>query len=322
MMPKSQPHKGLYFLVIFITFISCKRERQDFRPNPELNITVLNDLNEPVLGATIDLYGNETDYENAVNTKIKTGLIDSYTTDIEGKSLITVEPKKAYYILISYFDINRNMNLNNVGVSGYLEPLNERVVIFLKAIIKPIDGNIIFYSTNSNLLPIEIDVTSSTNQNSKRFVLTANYSLNTDPNVLAQGATAVLRDPGQFNYYAKNPGGCVWSGTAEVKQGNLKLINLSKCESGRIAFYATAVNDTLLPLKVKLNNIDSLGFITANVGTYTCGSAATTSVINVVRSKGRYSYSVESKAGHCIWTGFVQLQTDGCEAVNISACEQ
>jgi len=310
-------------LLIIFTFSACKKEEQNFIVNPTINFTVIDENSNTVTGANISVYENVVDYANAISTKnYGANRFTTATSDQDGKASIELRAGKEFYILITKFDNVRFANLSNISLGGYIagEDLKERQTLFLRVTITPDDGNIIFYTTVPNKLPINISVSAISTTNASLHTLTGVYGFSNAPTAQNQNTITLYRDPGRYRYYAKSTDGCVWADTINVVKGEVRLVNLSKCESGTISFYTTAINDTLLPLTVKLNEVDTIGNITASRLPFTCADSKT-NALTVTRYKGLYNYFISSRSGKCSWTGSVILASDDCIIVPISLCE-
>jgi hypothetical protein len=301
--------------------LSCKREKNDFPAITELNIEVHKDSNTLVQGARVSVFEDLASYELAVSNRTFNSAVFNAFTDAQGRVRFELEPQKVYYVLITYFDNTVLQNFSNIGISGVLNPLPARANVFIKALIKPDDGNVIFYTTVPNKLPIEINIKPSNFQPERNFTLNSIFTANRSPNVLDSNVTYILRDPGSYTYYAKSSDGCVWQGNVVVEKGKVYPINLDKCSAGSLYFYTIPANDSLLPLRVTLNNIDEIGNITSASNLVPVCGAPTTNTLWVVRSAGLYNYVVRSASGRCVWTGTVQIPQDSCVVVRISECE-
>ncbi len=310
----------IFLLAVLIASESCKREKDNFERNPIINITVYDDQNKPVDGARISVYETDSAYQNASSTRSFAGAFASTVTRPNGLGTIKLIAGRDFYILITYYDTIREVNLSNILIGGFLTGLAEYQTLSLQINIEPVDGNIIFYTTNSNKPPIIISIENTRTQSYDVKTLTGLYTVNTPPTVHENPTAVFLRDPGIYKYFAKSQDGCIWADTLFIQKGEIKLINLSTCESGEIYFYTTAVNDTLLPLSVKLNSTDSLGEIVASRTPLTCADTKE-STLNAVRQKGLYNYFVKSSSGRCVWTGSFTLQAGDCLIVPIDICE-
>lgn len=310
----------VYLLFILFFFSACKKEEESFAAISELNVTVINELDVPVSGVNVSIYDNQALYELAVANRNYSQAIISANTDNQGKIKVELEPEKPYFILATYFDNTRQQNLNNVGISGAINPLPARTNIFINLKIKAADANIIFYTTQSNKLPIDINIKESRYQLNKNFILNSIFTQNRLPTVLDTNNALVLRDPGSYTYYAKSADGCAWQGKININKGDVATVNFDKCPAGSVSFYTTSVNDTLLPLNVVLNNIDTVGNITSSRPNLTC-SDDKSNTLTFVRDAGLYTYQVKSKSGRCIWTGSLAIKQDSCHIVPISICE-
>lgn len=304
--------------------LSCVRKGDEFTKDPIINFTVYDDGGNVVTGARISVYGTDVDYANAVQTKnYAVNRLITGTSDNDGKVSLSFSAAAEYYVLVSYFDNTRFLNLSNITSGGYLDgrDLSKGQVLSLSVTIVPDDGNIIFYTTNSNKLPIEISVSPFATTNATNYTLAGIYTLGSSPKPQNPNTVSVYESPGTYKYYAKSTDGCVWSDTISVQKGEIRLVNLSKCESATLSFYTIAANDSLLPLSVVVNNRDTIGFVNASRLAYNCVDVDKTNVLIAAVSSGFYTYVVQSKSGRCVWTGSETLVTDDCVVIPISVCE-
>lgn len=305
------------FILLFMA--GCKRESTDFADVADVFFTIKNDLQQNVAGARIVVFSSPTDYENAIVTKLNTNATHIVTTDATGQARITLTPQTRYYFIVTYFDVNRNMNLSNIGISGQINPMPRRSNVYAEVVIKPEDGNLIFYSTAPAQLPISITVATSTNQTGRDFTLNAIYTLATPPNVLSNNVVRVLRDPGNYTYYAKSANGCAWTGQVSLKRGEVVLVDLSKCKSGVVSFYTPLANDTLLPMDIFLNRTDNIGQLITTRAFMDCTTDKANS-LTTIKNAGSYTYLVRSRSGRCVWTGSFQVREDDCVVIPIDVC--
>ena len=310
-----------YFLIFIIAFSDCKREKNDFAPTAELNITVINDLDQIVPGALVTVYNSSTGYEQAVATKNFSSALLSVPASANGISRLVLDPNTRYYFLITYFDASRNLNLSNFGLSGVINPLPTRSKTYIEAKIRPDDANLIFYTTVPGYNPIAINVAASKNYTNKNFTLTGVYTGTNEPNVNSINAVRVTRDPGIYTYYAKSSNGCVWSGSISIERGQQKAIDLNSCNSGLISFYTSVIPDSLLPLKVVINRKDTVGTISARRSSLVCTDDRVNTV-TFYTEQGPYDYEVISSTNKCIWTGSFKVNPQDCIIIPINQkCE-
>ncbi|MFN0049174.1 MAG: hypothetical protein ACKVOU_08640 [Cytophagales bacterium] len=319
--------QAFYLSVVSFLFVfavqSCKNEGDEFTKDPIINFNVVDDSSKIVSGARISVYENEVDFSNAVATKnYSVNQITTTLSDNNGNASLILEPGKEYYILISYYNNDRFLNLSNISTGGYFDArdLTQGQTLSLTVIIIPDDGNIIFYTTNTNKIPIAISLTETANTNAELYTLSGIYGIGNTPSPQNANTVSVYKAPGTYRYYAKSQDGCVWSDTVFVNKGTIRLVNLSKCESGTLSFYTTSINDTLLPISIKLNAIDSIGNIVLSRAPFSCAEV-NTNALTVTKYKGLYSYFAKSRSGRCVWTGSIFLASDDCVIVPIDICD-
>jgi len=311
------------FVAIVLALIACKKEENNFNVNPIINITVVDEQGTTVSGATISVYENDIDYATAILTRnFSASRFTSAISDANGKANVQLIAGKEFYILVTTFDNVRFLNLSNISLGGYISgnDLKQRQTLFLRVSVTPDDGNIIFYTTATNKLPIIINLSNTISSNATQHTLTGVYGFTDVPTVKNLNTVSLYRDQGTYRYFAKSADGCIWVDTLTVIKGEIKLVNLSKCESGTISFYSSAVNDTLMPISVRINTVDSIGSISNSLAAYTCANL-NNSALTVVRYKGLYNYFIKSRSGRCVWTGTVSLTADACVVVPIEVCE-
>jgi hypothetical protein len=310
-------------LVVLLLLGGCAKEVVTYNNVADIYFTVVDDTNTPINGATVNLYDNLTAYEAAVvNKNNPPAGVRSYTTKAttvtkNGSTFIqngyvhldNLQPDINYYMLIIYYDDARKINMNNIGISGIINPLPKKSAIYAQTSIGPVNGNLLFFSTTNNKIPISINVSGPSGQQ-KNFTLTGISSLIL-PNVNSSNIVRVPREPGLYNYFAKSLDGCAWTGYVTLSKGQSLSIDLSKCNNGIVNFTTIADNDSLYPLSIQLNNTFNVGSITS----------INTRSFSVPVNAGFYTYIVKSSSNRCVWTGSFTVQTDATINVPLKICE-
>jgi hypothetical protein len=301
----------------------CAKEIVTYNNVADIYFTVVDDRNTPINGATVNLYDNLTAYETAVASKYNPPAgIRSYTTKAtaiikNGASFIqngyvhldNLQPDMNYYLLITYYDDARQINMSNIGISGILNPLPKKSAIYAQTSVGPDNGNFLFFTVANNKIPISIQVSGLSGQQ-KNFTLTGISSLS-NPDVKSPNIVRVSREPGSYNYYAKSLDGCAWTGYVTLSKGQSLPIDLSKCNNGTVQFTTIADNDSLYPLSIQLNNNLNVGSI----------SSTDTRSFSLPANAGFYTYIVKSSSNRCVWTGSFTVQTDEIIQIPLKVCE-
>jgi len=307
---------------IFITFIACMKEKQDFSPESEIQIIVKNDQEEVINGADIRIYESEEEFHKAINTpelNYESANARAAST-ASGHAHFKLKPERPYFILITYYDSLRKKMLSNLGISSSINPLPSQSTIYLQMRIKPFDANILFFTTNPIKLPIDI-VVSDRNGIYTNSVLNKVYiGINSLPGINNTNILVLTRQPGTYAYSAKSADGCVWTGIVTLPLGKTTSVNMSVCKMATITFYTSNVKQELLPLTVILNDVDTLGQITSRQLAYTCGGDATSALVTR-RDKGLYNYLIKSRNGTCVWSGSIVANEDDCLVIKVEDCE-
>lgn len=324
-------------LFLSTVFFTCDNVDNKYAPTVTLNITVRDDLGNLVDGLgtqSIFMLPSEEDYNNSFKDKSPSNpyALRDFKRISAGVYEFTLDnPDAPYYILIITNNPTRNFNLSNFGISAGLKKLPKRAIVYLEIGIKPYDGNIVFYSTATNKMPIEIKLANfdSLNTSSPTQTLQLTTSGINPPTFALNDISAVWfsREPAKYAYYAKSADGCVWSGTIQVEKGKVYPVNLSKCEVGHIYFHTDATNSQVLPINVTLNGQNltpSETIILSSVTgltSFDCSTPASSSMLKFTRSKGLYNYFASSSDGSCVWTGSINLSTDECKFVKLNTCD-
>ena len=93
-------------LVLFISITSCKKDNP---PPTTLEIKLVDNVGNPVSGASVNLYNTLSDFENNSN------VISSKTSDVDGKVTFTDLNSKVYYWFASIGCLN---NYNGAGFTA------------------------------------------------------------------------------------------------------------------------------------------------------------------------------------------------------------
>jgi hypothetical protein len=311
-----------YFLVLSL-LLTCDKVDEKYKANVKLNITIKDDLGNLVTGlGTNDIFMllSSNDYLDAFvqKTSSKGVLLNSFTPLGNGVyEFILDDPNLNYWIFINHKDVTRNFNLSNFGISGPLKKLPSRAIIYLELVIRPDDGNLVFYSTATNKMPIEVQVglydTIFINNLESKTINNTFSGTGIPDYQLENGISSVWfnRDPGKYSYYAKSNDGCVWTGTVVLEKGKSVPIDLSKCPSGKMSFYTTTVNSSILPIIVTINGqnlspkeVNTLSGITV-ITSFDCSTTQNTGILTFIRSAGTYSYFASTVDGKCVWTDVI-----------------
>ena len=323
-----------FIIIFYLLFVGCAKESDTYKPISKVILTVKDDNGNNVSGARVSVYSKIEDYENAFSTKnfgsnefFQNG---SFTNQNGVVEITFTEPDREYWMLITYRDNGRQLDLSNYGTigndqSGHIKKLPKRSEVKLEVVITPINGNLIFYSTAVNKVPIEIRVARYKSQTGLSIhTLSGIYTGSGIPAIGTLANLSVTRDPGLYTYYAKSADGCVWAGNVNLTKGQVSAIDLSKCNAGSLYFHTPALNAAKLPISVTLNNIDSLGTITSTRDILTCTDAdinAPSGTLKVFRNKGLYTYFARTADGKCVWTGSINIVADQCLIVPLLQCD-
>ncbi|MDX2196582.1 MAG: hypothetical protein NW207_09210 [Cytophagales bacterium] len=317
-------------------FIYSCQDIQNIPPEVTINLFVRNEFGHALLGATVYVFNNPTSYETKnISTAYRTATTQ-IATNGDTVATIVLSAETEYWVYTTYRDPLRQLTLTNYSVNngkynGYLKRLSKRTNIDLRLIVRPEDANIIFYSTATNKLPIEISVGNFSRKGGiTTHTLSALFSLSRQPTVLDVSSTALVsqKQPGRYSYYAKSADGCVWQGDVNVTRGQSIPIDLTKCNTGTISFYTDATHSLHTPIKIHFNDQNITGEVLSITGTLatapTCTSLATAAsgtTATFVRNPGLHSYIAYTKDSTCVWTGNVSLTVDQCVIIPLTKCE-
>ena len=309
--------KYLFFYVLLL--LGCAKESNEFRPISEINLYVYDERMQKVNGGSIAFFEQLSDYEYAIETRELIKANKVFYCNEKGEAKFELEPDKNYFMLVSHFDLERNIRLSNVGVSDLIKPLQSRTKIYIKLVIKPENGNIVFYSKDKNKIPLEISIKDLSLNKTDNYILNNTYKLQTSPTVLSDNILKIQYNTGKYLYNAKSEDGCVWIGETSVSNGKTTFIELSSCETGKVSFYTSIVNDTLLPLKISINKGEIIGEIKSTAENISCDDINTNSFSSILKH-GKYTYLITSASGRCIWTDTFIIDQP-CKIVPIEACQ-
>ena len=327
------------FFLIFSLLFTCDKVDEKYKPNVTLNITIKDDSGILVngLGANtnIFIFNNGADYLDAFINKSSTRGITLNNFKSAGNGVYEFmldNPNQNYWIFVTNKDGSRSFNLSNFGISGPLKKLPSRAIVYLELIIRPDDGNLVFYSTATNNMPIEVklgefDTTYIGNIDTK--IINSSFTGSGMPSLLQDNISSVWfnKNPGKYSYYAKSNDGCVWTGIVNLEKGKTIPIDLSKCPNGKISFYTTTINSALLPLSVTINGqnlapkeVSTLNSVTA-ITSFNCTASSSPELLTFTRSAGLYNYFISTADGKCVWTGTLNLATDECKFIKLDQCD-
>lgn len=123
MKPKGKISKILLVLIIVPWFLTlgCEKEKH-VDVEPQLEIVVLDNSENKVENAKVELYESENDWKNRVNE------LKEKQTDFQGSVLFERLKERKYYFFVSKDTLN-----NKKGIATHKEPLekNEKRVIEL-----------------------------------------------------------------------------------------------------------------------------------------------------------------------------------------------
>lgn len=332
-------YKQFIYFLIYLTIFSCgEKPNTPDRTEVELTITDANGAPITGIGNGIYLLGNEPDYEEAFRSKgTSKSLITPNSIVEKGGGVYTffVENIRdatpfSYYLYVYKFDNSNNVNFSNFALDGAIKRLPSRAKVYLKTKIIPDDGNLVFYSSASNLMPITVTVTNfDTPLYTETKVISQVFSSPGTPNFIDNLSSAWFNyDPGKYTYYAKSNDGCVWQGLVNLSKGLSSPVSLSKCPNGKISFFTQNFNASILPLVITINGINASTYyvktlISAsnlNLSGNDCNNLTQSDIVIFTQNEGFYQYFAESQSGNCAWTGIIKLGTDVCTFVGFDDC--
>lgn len=307
----------------------------------DIELTITDANGNPVLGIGNGIYmlQNEADYEEAFLLRSSNKSVITSNSIIEkGNGVYTfsvANPRDAspfsYYLYVYKFDNSNNINFSNFALNGAIRKLPTRARVYMKTKIIPDDGNLVFYSSSPNLMPISIIVTSLDNpsQSVQSKTITQVFTATGTPNFIDNISSAWFNyDPGKYAYYAKSSDGCVWQGAVVLSKGVGSPVSLSKCPNGKISFFTENFNDNVLPLTITINgqNVSNFyvktitSFVNNNLTGNDCNQLTNPNIATFIQNEGLYNYFVESQNNSCGWTGSIQLTQDVCTFIGLSDC--
>ena len=311
----------LFLGALLLWPLACTKESEDFRPVSEINLLVSNEKFEKVSGATIAIFENISDYENASQSRIYNKAYKVITSNSEGMATFELQPDRQYYIIVTCFDAKRNIRLTNIGTSALIKPLPKRSRIHLEMILYPENGNVIFYTTMLNKVPIDITISEKVSQKFEKFDLSLVYTATSLPTISSEQVLKIQREPGIYTYYARSKSGCVWIGEFKAENAKTILIDLTQCQTGTVSFFTPAVNDSLFPLSIKLNRDEINGQLNASRQTMNCADEKSNSYTTTLKY-GLYTYLIKSASGRCVWTGNFTVTDGDCLIIPIEECSK
>lgn len=321
------------FIASFFVF-SCGKP--DSTPDDtEVELTIVDAAGQLVSGFENGIYlvSSEQEYEEAFRNKSSTKSVlaaNSVSVVSPGVYKFRVSnPNQLYWLYAYKFDNISNINISNFGLSGPLKALPVRSVIKLKIVVGPYDGNLIFYSSATNRMPITITVANfGTLGNVQKRTIINLFTGTGVPNFVDNISSAWFNyDPGTYVYNAKSSDGCAWQGNVTLTKGVASPVSLSKCPNGKITFYTDVANSAILPIIITLNGQNLSSFyvqtITSSpaIAAFDCLNTNINGNANFTQNEGFYKYFAESASTNCVWSGSINLGIDVCTFVGINPCD-
>lgn len=298
-------------LMLFLALgVGCTKEGDIYPNDATLIVTIVDDNNVKLNGAKIKFYGSEADYQNALINNNSVPGLDS-ALSISSGNTFQLKASTAYWVLVTYKDIIRGIDLSNSGISAKINPLEKGSEIYATIKIAPSNAIVAFW-TKQNTLPLNIVVDGKTYP--LNTTTTAAPTSTGDPNV-----TYVSLKPGTYPYYAKGNLGCVWAGSFTVTAGLFKAIEFDHCIRGIVNFYSMETDPSKYPITVTLDNNDQAGAVLGFLPSFTCGNPQGNE-LTITRAPGDYSYVARSSDGACVYTGRFQINSDTCIVIKFDQC--
>jgi len=270
-----------------------------------------------VTGAKIYLFNNLSDWEQSKIARHAFNAVDS-TASEGGKASINIDPNNDYYLLVMYKEPKRKITMLNIDYDSTIKKLPKNIDITVLINLKPVDGNLGFYSLEALNSPITIQIRNINNQ----------YILDKSTPNIPQFASdidqlSVNLPPGTYRFQAKNSSGCIWTGVQTLKIGEFNKINLEGCDFGNVNFYADNSNiASRFPITITINeDEDRIGQITEGKANYVCGDTDVAGIIKAAKAPGKYTYKALSNDNKCLWTGKFDVIPNQCQVIKLGKCE-
>lgn len=324
-----------FFIFIIINLLfSCGK--QDSTPDDtDVELTIVDAADKPIVGFENGIYllNTEQEYQEAFTNKgSKKSVLAANSISVIQPGVYrfrVASPNQPYWIYAYKFDNVSNINISNFGLSGPLKNLPVRSTIKIKIVVGPYDGNLIFYSTATNKMPITITVANFGDLgNLQKRTIINQFTGTGVPNFVDNISSAWFNyDPGIYAYNAKSSDGCAWQGNVTLQKGIATPVSLSKCPNGKITFYTSMLNTTILPIIITLNGQNLTSFYvktiisSPSINAFDCINTEILGNANFTQNEGFYNYFAESQSTNCVWSGSINLGIDVCTFIGINPCD-
>jgi len=304
------------FTALIVLLTMCKSKDLVSPLLTTIKFELKDDSSRYISGARVYLFRSLSDWETSKANREAANAIDS-TVSVEGKAKINIDPDIDYYLLVMYKDPKRKITMLNVDYDSTITNLRKNIDVTVLINLKPVDGNLGFFSTAKLISPVTIDI-----RNVNGIYTLRNNRLSVPIFASDTGQLLVNLPPGTYRYQAKNASGCIWTGEQILNIGGFNKIDLGDCNFGNVVFYTKPENATALPITITINeDSDQIGDLNATRAIYLCGDADEIGTVKAVKASGKYTYSAQSSEGKCLWTGKFEVSANECRVVNLGKCE-
>lgn len=307
------------FIIMTCLLYGCQNTTEIVYPDTIASVTILDDQGQPLPGAQVRLFDNESSFTRAKVRGDYSGEVRSVTTNESGVVVFDkLNHESSYYFFANFRDRSRLVDLENFNESfrfpGFI-PRGSKTDIRIQ--LKRADNVISFFALPENefFLPIDIFLDGDSIGRISEVVQRAPEG----PNI--SGTISFRMRSGVTKWYARSPGGCVWTGEFSLTGAQSFVAQeLQRCESGSISFWTSSENNASLPITVRLGAIDNFGTLrsAAPVTPSACFSGNT---LSGNREAGTYEYIAVSADKSCSWTGTFSLTDGDCKIIYLSDCE-
>ena len=309
----------LFFALLsfFSLLQSCKTVVDKVEFDTELEVSIKNDLNQPIDGAQVAVYNSYTNFSKDILLGSVTGAIQTVNSQGGKAHFDNLEPEISYWIAAFYTDINKiagaRILYNNNEINNELAiKLRKGSISYVDVKMKPQEGVVTFIAPGSEKgrLPLTVKFNSSFEGN-----ITKTFDAN--PLTLVDSTIHVLATKGK-GYYVINSAACSWYDVTTVVGGQRTFVKLSPCEAGNIAFYCDDITPTEYPISISLNSQDVAPLTIDNA--HDAVDCTTANLYRIEKASGSVTYSARSKSGKCVWVGKVEITTNQCTIVKLPKC--
>lgn len=319
-------------IICIILLVGCKSEviRKDF--DTQIDVTVVDNNNQPLEGVTIAVFDSLGSYQKSILSGTPQNSIALLTTAGNGKALVTNLPEipesnfakdvwvgvfyKSKTLFPGYTILYDNDSINYKPA----ETLRKGSINQVTLKLKPAEGLVTFYVDNTQNSRLPIYVYSKEN-----LIDTLESTQETDLEAQTLDKTTSVFKKGAQTWRAKSQE-CDWYGVVNVAAGTRNFVKLPQCEIGQVAFYSKDLSVDSYPIYIRFlvnfnGGYDTVAVINSAALGFTpidC-SPDPDVVVSFPKGEGKYTYEALAADGSYSVIGNIDVKRNDCTLIEVKS---